>query len=778
MSMALPATEALSWTSAMKADAIRSILRDLLAVSANVDALPLRSGAHNLIANGIVAEDLEASLNDLLNLTQPERLLTIYSAMDIDERARARGTVLAQIMGWAASKRPLFLIVEAVHWASPPVLGMLTQIAIAIKELPVILLSTSRIDGDPIDRTWRASIAGTYLSTMDMAPLRQAEARKLCDGILVDSNLVETLISRADGNPLFLEQLLRHTSNVDDRAVPGTIQSLVQAALDQLSPADKRTIQSASVIGQRFNMELIRELTENEEITPTQLVQRNLLRPQGEEYLFAHALIREAVNASLLSATRKGLHSRAAAWYADRDLSLHAEHLALAGEVEAAAAFLTAASEKLRKFHYQVALALIRRSVEIAQTSDQKAKLFLLEGDTYLDLGQMVEAERSYELVLSLVSVPLDRCRALIGLAGIKRITDQLEEALVHLQEAQSIAEAPHQPEELSRVHSLRGNLLFPRGEFEACFAEHQESLRLAREAMRPELEAMALGGLGDAEYMRGRMASARTRLSECVGLATKHHLGRVEVANQAQVAHTLIYTAAQGTALQAARVALDLAQRVGHKRAELNARVAAVSASFTLAKYRKCLDESAHLRNSIEQLGATRFLQHTLLFEAQVFHALGQLEKARETFEEGLEIAKKTGFAFYGPGISCAYALLKEDRREKADLMGMAERTIAAGCVGHNQFWAYASGVDIAFQLQDQSMLSKYIELLNAFPMNETVSWSTFHTLRGRALLRLLEAPKSSTLPEIISEAAALGEGLGMRHWLKAIPFADSSTR
>ena len=80
------------------------------------------------------------------------------------------------------------------------------------------------------------------------APLRQAEARKLCDGILVDSNLVETLISRADGNPLFLEQLLRHTSNVDDRAVPGTIQSLVQAALDQLSPADKRTIQSASVI--------------------------------------------------------------------------------------------------------------------------------------------------------------------------------------------------------------------------------------------------------------------------------------------------------------------------------------------------------------------------------------------------------------------------------------------------------------------------------------------------------------------------------------------------
>ena len=47
-------------------------------------------------------------------------------------------------------------------------------------------------------------------------------------------------------------------------------------------------------------------------------------------------------------------------------------------------------------------------------------------------------------------------------------VTDQLEEALVHLQEAQSIAEAPHQPEELSRVHSLRGNLLFPRGEFEA----------------------------------------------------------------------------------------------------------------------------------------------------------------------------------------------------------------------------------------------------------------------------------------------------------------------
>ena len=66
---------------------------------------------------------------------------------------------------------------------------------------------------------------------------------------------------------------------------------------------------------------------------------------------------------------------------------------------------------------------------------------------------------------------------------------------------------------ERARIHFLRGNLHFPRGNIDGCLAEHGRSLELAREVGSPELEAQALGGLGDAEYVRGRMISAHRHL-------------------------------------------------------------------------------------------------------------------------------------------------------------------------------------------------------------------------------------------------------------------------
>jgi len=756
-------------------DPIRSILRELIGLSVDSDEPQLRQCVANLISTAVVARDLEASLNDLLNLSQPDRLLSIINAMHIEERIRSRGAVLAQIVKWASKKHPLLLIVEDVHWANPAQLEMLAQLATAIQELPAVLLMTSRIEGDPIDRGWRASIGGTYLSTMDMAPLRDVEARQICDIVLGDSSHVEVLISRSGGNPLFLEHLLRHSSNADDQAVPGTIQSLVQAALDRLSAIDKKAIQAASVLGQRVNIELVHHLVEDATITPDRLVERNLLRPQGEDYLFAHALVRDAVYASLLSTTRQALHNKAAKWYSRRDLSLHAEHLALAGAPEAAGAFIAAADEKLKKYHYQTALALIRRGVEVPGADNEKGKLLLMQGDAYLDLGQMANARQAYETALATISNPLDRCLALVGLAGIMRVTDDLDGALAQLEAAQTIAQQHDLVSELSRVHFLRGNILFPRGELDACLFEHQESLRLARRAGRPDLEAMALGGLGDAEYVRGRMASARTRLSECVDLSAEQHLGRTEVANLAQVAHTLIYTSSQEAALEAAQNAIDLAHRVGHKRAEVNARAAATAALFTLARYRECLEECARLRDNIEQLGATRFLQHVVVFEGRALHALGRTEQSKAIFEDGLRFAKDTGFAFHGPGIASAFALLVQDRDQKIGLLRMAEQTIASGCVGHNQFWVYASGLDIAFGLEDQTMLSAYIKLLQEFPEGEPVSWCTFHALRGRALLKHLEGSNGSEQAELLGQAEVLGTELAMNHWLGSEPFAGN---
>ena len=151
----------------------------------------------------------------------------------------------------------------------------------------------------------------------------------------------------------------------------------------------------------------------------------------------------------------------------------------------------------------------------------------------------MAEAGRAWRAALDAAADDRERCVARIGLAGVKRVTDDLAGALTDLEQAEAVAMPQHLVAEQARIHFLRGNLCFPRGDLEGCLREHGLALELARSAGAAELEAMALGGLGDAEYVRGRMSSAHDRFSECVGLCERHGFGRIEVANRPMMAFT-----------------------------------------------------------------------------------------------------------------------------------------------------------------------------------------------------------------------------------------------
>ena len=153
---------------------------------------------------------------------------------------------------------------------------------------------TSRIEGDPLNQAWRGSIGGTPLMTVDLGPLRQDDAMALAAEYLdVTSRFALRCIERAAGNPLFLEQLLRSTEETSDGQVPGSVQSIVQARLDNLAPADKTAIQAASVLGQRFTPAALRHLIESARYTCNGPIEHNLVRPAGNDFLFAHALVPE-----------------------------------------------------------------------------------------------------------------------------------------------------------------------------------------------------------------------------------------------------------------------------------------------------------------------------------------------------------------------------------------------------------------------------------------------------------------------------------------------------
>jgi hypothetical protein len=164
-----------------------------------------------------------------------------------------------------------------------------------------------------------------------------------------------------------------------------------------------------------------------------------------------------------------------------------------------------------------------------------------LKGEILHDLGSMSEAGRAYQAGLDAAADDRERCTAWIGLAAVKRVTDDLAGAVADLEQANAAAVRHHLLAEQAHIHFLRGNLCFPRGDLDGCLREHGIGLELAKRVGATELEAIALGGLGDAEYVRGRMISAHGRFSECVELCERHGFGRIEVANPMTAFHPMV---------------------------------------------------------------------------------------------------------------------------------------------------------------------------------------------------------------------------------------------
>jgi len=164
---------------------------------------------------------------------------------------------------------------------------------------------TTRLEGDPIDARWRSTAGGAAVVTIDLSPLSPADARSIARRFIDISSFADQCVERAGGNPLFLEQLLRGAGDLADGRLPVSIQSVVLARTDLLSARDRRAIQAASVLGQRFSLPQLRELLREPEYDCDTLVGNALLRPTQDGLLFAHALVRDGVYGSLTN-TRSG----------------------------------------------------------------------------------------------------------------------------------------------------------------------------------------------------------------------------------------------------------------------------------------------------------------------------------------------------------------------------------------------------------------------------------------------------------------------------------------
>lgn len=346
--------------------------------------------------------------------------------------------VVGQLFFRLAEEAPLVIALEDLHWADATSVQLLEQLLALAEDAPVLLVLSLRPERDHPAWGLREHAAREFphlLREIDLGPLGDADGELLAALVApatLPADLERRVLEAADGNPFFLEELVRSLADVGalvridggwrlDHAVevevPPTVEKAILARLDRLSPPARELVTAASALGRTFALPLLEgvlgDLPEDalHELQRLGLLRQSRRWPQPE-YRFRHALIQETAYRTLLAEQRTRLHRHAAEWleerYAGREaevLGLLAYHWLRAEDEEKAAGYLLRAGDKARLEyaldeaieHYRDLLPLLERRGERQEIALVLFKLALAL-HTSLRFGEANEAyQRAFE---------------------------------------------------------------------------------------------------------------------------------------------------------------------------------------------------------------------------------------------------------------------------------------------------------------------------------------------------------------------------------------------
>jgi class 3 adenylate cyclase/tetratricopeptide (TPR) repeat protein len=700
-------------------------------------------------------------LRDLLEIPQREDDRSLYESIHRAARARAKERVLVDLIEAAAHANPLLVTVEDVHWADPETLALLASLARATTRSRTAVVMTTRIEADPLDAGWRAAAGDGLQLTIDLSPLAPAESEKIATSFPAAEGFAAKCVERAGGNPLFLEQLLRTAGDLVDGKLPSTIQSVVLARTDLLAPNDKRAIEAASVLGQRFALANLRALIDDPRYACDALLRNALLRPVADGLQFVHALVREGVYASLTRARRRPLH-RSAAEVVLNDPVLRAQHLDFAEDPQAPHAYLEASRDQESLFRLDQASDLALRGLAIAIVPRDRISLALQVGHLQLDAGRGEDALEAYQIALASGAADADRLLALIGCAAANRLLAKIDDAFTALSDAEPAARAGGDSCALAEIHYLRGNLHFARGEIEVCRNEHASALDVALRLDSPEWRARALSGLADAQYMDCRMATALKHFSECVELCNAAGLARIAVPNRVMMGHCRIYVCDFDAALDDMQGALVMARRIGNSHAEMFALQSTGLCLTAAGRHDETVEIQAAALEQARRLKARRYEAIILAVCAELALVAGRHTEALSLARSGLEASEETSPGFVGPILFGLLALAEPSPAAQETALSAGESLLAKGAVGHNHFWFRRYAIEWALCAGDWDAADRHAEAILKRTAPEALSYSSYFARRGQLLACVGRGAASEShareLSELRSSAAAAG--------------------
>ena len=466
---------------------------------------------------------------------------------------------------WAEGRETV-LVFEDLHWGDEALLSFLEHLADWSEGVPLLLLCTARPELYEQHPGFGANARNTQ--RINLPPLTDEETARLVASLLeravLPAEAQQALLERAGGNPLYAEEFVRLLTDRGAPAgaeeVPDSVQALIAARLDTLSPDRKSLLQDAAVLGKVFWAGALAEMggRELEEVEQAlhELSRKELVRPArtssmaGEhEYAFWHVLVRDVCYGQIPRAARATRHQAAAAWI-ERKAGERVEDLAdvlahhylaalelvrAAGQSEAthelqtaAVRYLALAGERALPLDVERAEAQLDKALELAPADDpRRADLLERWAQAAQQQGRLREARKAFEEAVTIhrdLGEPVSAGRVLTRLALVlARLGDPgVDEPLA---EARELLEAQPPGPELVSAYTYTAGRNWHMARNPEAVAVADRALALAAELGLPE-PALALGMRGVARCHLGQAAGVED-VRRALQLALEQGLGR-----------------------------------------------------------------------------------------------------------------------------------------------------------------------------------------------------------------------------------------------------------
>ncbi len=485
------------------------------------------------------------------------------AAMDAKLRHAEVVTACHSVLERAAERRPQVLVLEDAHWMDPATAQWIAALADRIAGKRLLLILTCRPGyALPLgQRTVNTRLTLTALSTADSARI----ARDVLDADELPPELETLIASRAEGNPFFVEELVRSlleagavrreqgrvalARTLDEVVVPDTVQDVILARIGRLDSAARATLQAASAIGRDFGRRLLDlvggppERVERAlgELAAVELVFEKTLFPEPV-YAFKHALTHQVAYGSVEAIERRDLHHRIGAaierLHADR-LPDHygrlAHHFSRAEEWPKALEYLLAAAGKAAEsFATREALTLYDEALEAAQRQpagvDRAAitTIYQARAALHFMVSDFERSRAEAEGLQTLARATGDQileATALAGIAWAAMWARDLEGAVAQAQRAIDVGEPVRAEAALARGHFTIGFVRSVTGSWQEGRAQLERAIVTGRGAGDHTHHSLALSAAGLTWNWEGEFANADRLQAEGLTIARRHGL-------------------------------------------------------------------------------------------------------------------------------------------------------------------------------------------------------------------------------------------------------------